>query len=264
MLVAVATDLDELHRAGQDAWPDLAVTRERYAIALATRDTTETLKGADLYLAVACIDGDERAIQTVNALLAREVKFAAAKTTATKEQIEDVTATVARQLFVDEPERPSALRTYSARGSLESYLHVIAKRELVRVVNSGRREVGVDESMIDYMVPRSDPEISMLRERYRHDVDEALEAAMTALEQRDRALLRYAFVDGLNVDAIGKLYDVHRATAARWIAAAREQLAKNIRTALAARLKISVSEVDSIVRLVQSRIDVSLESALGS
>jgi RNA polymerase sigma-70 factor (ECF subfamily) len=66
----------------------------------------------------------------------------------------------------------------------------------------------------------------------------------------------------LNVDEIGSLYDVHRATAARWVAAARERLGTRIRDELAAQLKIDVAEVDSIVRLVQSRIDVSLERVL--
>lgn len=258
----MATDVDALYLAGQQAWPEIAVTRERYGEAL--EHGAGSVKGADLYLAIACVDGDARAIETVRALLATEVRFAALKTTASKEQLEDVTATVSRVLFVDEPHRPAALRAYSARGDLKSYLRVIARRELVRVVNAGRREIGVDEDIIDRMVPRSDPEISMLRERYRSDVDEALKAAIAALDDRDRALLRYAFVDGLNVDDVGKLYDVHRATAARWIAAAREQLGKNIREALAERLDISVSEVDSIVRLVQSKIDVSLDRALAT
>jgi RNA polymerase sigma-70 factor, ECF subfamily len=59
------------------------------------------------------------------------------------------------------------------------------------------------------------------------------------------------------------LYGVHRATAARWVNAAREELGEAIRAQIAQRLTISVGQVDSIVRLVQSRIDVSLERLLG-
>jgi RNA polymerase sigma-70 factor, ECF subfamily len=205
---------------------------------------------------------DAKAIEIVREKLASAVEFAASKTTASKAQVADVTAHLSRVLFVDEPERPAALRAYSARGALDAYLRVIARRELMRVVNLGRREVEIDVDLLDGIMPASDPEISILRARYRGDVDKAMRTAVSSLEERDRALLRYAFVDGLNVDEIGSLYDVHRATAARWVAAARERLGTRIRDELAAQLKIDVAEVDSIVRLVQSRIDVSLERVL--
>jgi len=90
-----------------------------------------------------------------------------------------------------------------------------------------------------------------------------MRAALAALPEQPRALLRYSVVDGWTVDRIGALYGIHRATAARRVAAAREELGALIRAELAARLAISVDEVDSIVRLVQSRVDVSLERLLG-
>jgi RNA polymerase sigma-70 factor, ECF subfamily len=159
---------------------------------------------------------------------------------------------------------PGAIDEFSGRGDLRSYLRVIATRELVRVINRGRREVGVgDDAFFDMLSPSSDPELAYLRERYRGDVDAAMRAALVALPEQPRALLRYSMVDGWSIDRIGALYGVHRATAARWVAAAREELGAAIRAELAARLAIVVDEVDSIVRLVQSRIDVSLERLLG-
>jgi RNA polymerase sigma-70 factor (ECF subfamily) len=261
--------IEEHLKAGQGAWPEIVVEPARFEAevlrrhALAHGAELAALKGADLYIAVACGDGDERAIDAVRKLLAGEVKFAGTKTTASADQLAEVTAMLARTLFVDEPERPAALRAYSGRGDLKSYLRVIATRELVRVVNRGRREVGIDDdTLIDRLVPASDPEISILRAQYREVVDDAMRAALKTLNERNRALLCYAFIDGMNVDEVGRVYNVHRATAARWIAAAREELGTAIRDALAVRLKITVDEVDSIVRLVQSRIDVSLDRVL--
>ncbi|MFN0251575.1 MAG: sigma-70 family RNA polymerase sigma factor [Kofleriaceae bacterium] len=250
-------------RAGSEAWPDVVVDREHFAAALA-RHGAEVTKPIDLYLAVACMGRDRRAIEIVQAMLATEVRFASQKTTATPDQLAEVTAKVARILFVDEEERPAALRGYSARGDLKGYLRVIATRELVRMVNAGRREVGLDDNLIDALVPRTDPEISILRERYRSDVDDALKDAVQTLDDRERALLRYAFVECLTVEEIGTMYGVHRSTASRWVVAAREHLGEAIRSAIAARLKIHIDEVDSIVRLVQSRIDVSLDRALAT
>jgi RNA polymerase sigma-70 factor (ECF subfamily) len=58
------------------------------------------------------------------------------------------------------------------------------------------------------------------------------------------------------------MYGVHRAIAARWLAAAREQIAGATRNHLAARAGIVSEEIDSIIRLVHSRLDVSFERLL--
>lgn len=266
-LCCARVDVEGHLREGVAAWPGIVVDRERFAAEVERRVAAgaelAALKGADLYLAVACTEGDERAIAKVRELLAGEVSYAARKTTATPDQLAEVTARLSRVLFVDEPERPAALRGYSGRGDLRSYLRVVATRELIKVVNRGRREVGLaDDDFVDRMVPHDDPELAILRERYRGTVEDALRVAVRGLAERDRALLRYAIAEGLTVDEVGALYGVHRATAARWIAAARERLGELVRTELAARLAITVDEVDSIVRLVQSRIDVSLDRVL--
>jgi RNA polymerase sigma-70 factor (ECF subfamily) len=93
-------------------------------------------------------------------------------------------------------------------------------------------------------------------------VDAGLRSALARLDARSRALLRYQLIDGWSIDQVGKLYGVHRATAARWLADARQVLGDAIRSELATRLQISTHEVDSIVRLVQSRVDMSLDRLL--
>ncbi len=71
-------------------------------------------------------------------------------------------------------------------------------------------------------------------------------------------MLNLHFVDGLSIDEVGTVYHVHRATAARWISAARAALLKEIRLRLAAALRASESELDSVMRGVRSQLDVSL------
>jgi RNA polymerase sigma-70 factor, ECF subfamily len=140
---------------------------------------------------------------------------------------------------------------------------VMSTRALIRAINRGRREIAVEDSeFFDRMLPIDDAEISFLRAQYREAVDGALRAALAGLDPRSRALLRYQLIDGWSIDQVGKLYGVHRATAARWLTDAREILGAAIRTELAARLQISPEEVDSIVRLVQSRVDMSLDRLL--
>jgi RNA polymerase sigma-70 factor (ECF subfamily) len=256
------------------AWPDVAVAPAQFAGELARRIAAhaggevsaaalEALHAGDVYLAVACCDGDAAAIALLDELVGRELRHAATRLSASPDQTAEVHADLRRILLVDDNERGAALRDYAGRGDLRGYLRVSATRALIRAVNRGRREIAVDDGEVfDRMLPIDDPEISILRAQYRDTVDAALRAALAGLPARARALLRYQLIDGWSIDQVGKLYGVHRATAARWLADARAVLGDAIRGELAARLRIAASEVDSIVRLVQSRVDMSLDRLL--
>lgn len=58
------------------------------------------------------------------------------------------------------------------------------------------------------------------------------------------------------------MYRVHRATVARWIATLRGTLLERTREALVSRLRLSPAELDSVLRLIDSHLEVGLEGAL--
>lgn len=269
----VAALLAEHLRVARQTWPGITVAPARFAKELGRRIAAmgekavplAAIKAADIYVATACLDGDEAAIEAVRRVLTKEVEVAGSRSTPSRDQRAEVTANLSRILFVAEPPRAAALHEYSGRGDLKSYLRVMAMREVARIVNLGRREVGVDDQeVMERLVPASDPELRVLRDRYREPVDAAIRAALETLDERGRALLRFAIVDGLSVGKVGELYNVHKATAARWIAAAREQLGEAIRVELGGRLQVPEDEITSIIRLVQSRVDVSLDRVLAA
>jgi RNA polymerase sigma-70 factor (ECF subfamily) len=68
----------------------------------------------------------------------------------------------------------------------------------------------------------------------------------------------------LTVDILGRLHGVHRATAARWVEAARASVVRAVRRHLRGTLGLGASELDSIVGLVKSGLDVSLTRLLAS
>ncbi|MBZ0236411.1 MAG: helix-turn-helix domain-containing protein, partial [Deltaproteobacteria bacterium] len=109
-----------------------------------------------------------------------------------------------------------------------------------------------------------DPELALLKARYAGELEAALRRAGEALTERERALLRLAFVDGLNVDQVGDVYGVHRATAARWIARARTRVFELTRDDLRARLALTPTEFESVVRLVRSQVELSLTRLFGA
>ena len=81
---------------------------------------------------------------------------------------------------------------------------------------------------------------------------------------RERSLLRMSLIDGLSIDEIAPMYQVHRATVARWLEAARERLAAVTRSRLAQALKLEPDAVDSLLASVQNGFDLSLSQALSS
>jgi len=62
----------------------------------------------------------------------------------------------------------------------------------------------------------------------------------------------------MSIDAIGAAFGVHRATAARWLTRARGALVSATHKRLAARLELPVEQIESVIRLVQSKLDASM------
>ena len=105
-------------------------------------------------------------------------------------------------------------------------------------------------------------EIELLEARYRGEFTAAFREAMGGLSQRQRALLRFTFVERLTPARLGVVYGVHRTTAMRWVEAAQEEILSRTRTAMMDRLHLSASECDGLIALLKSRIDITLASLL--
>lgn len=261
--------LDALHARGVAAWPGIALTPDDFAAEVLRRlgqeATTEEVRAlhADVYLVIAAATGDETAAGHCDQIADREVTFAARKLRASGAATEDIRSELRRLLFTSDGDRPAAITTFSGRGDLRGYVRVIAARALVRRMQKERRETEATDVLLDAISPL-DPEVALLRERYRTEVDTAFRDALATLSDRARAVLRYHLLDGWSIDQIGDRYGVHRSTAARWVGVAHSELGAAIRAQLAARLAISESQVDSIVALVTSCVEVSLERLLAT
>jgi RNA polymerase sigma-70 factor (ECF subfamily) len=108
----------------------------------------------------------------------------------------------------------------------------------------------------------TDPELALLKAKYAGVVQGALEETLKSLDTDRRNVLRMHYFDDLSIDEIGLAYGVHRSTAARWIAQAREGIVDETKRRLRERIATSPSEISAILELVQSRLDVSLRTLL--
>src|SRR5690606_22833013 len=136
---------------------------------------------------------------------------------------------------------PPRIAGYRGKGRLTSWLRVAAIRIALDLQASRPSAPLADDDLVE-----RDPELDYLRERYRDAFREAFTAALDELEGRERTVLRMHLLDGLGIDRIGQLYEVHRATAARWLERARSELFEATRRRLRESLGVSASEFASI------------------
>lgn len=215
----------------------------------------------DLALAAACVAQDPAAHVAFDSSVLVEVDAAGAATRAPKDLVDEVKQVLRVQLLVPKPDRPAAIAGYRGKGPLRGWVRITATRELVRHKKKRDREAPTGElrTLDEALGARTDdPLMSQLKAQYRSEFAVALRDAIAALDAEDRTLLRQQIVDQLSIDEIGTAYGVHRATAARWLVRARDKLVAETHTALAARLKLPVDEIESVIRLVQSRLDASM------
>jgi RNA polymerase sigma-70 factor (ECF subfamily) len=253
----------------RDTWPGIDLSPDAFATWLDVRvpdgTTLASLVVTDLYVACACATGDPLALERVDDHIVREVGVAAARMRAAAGVVDEAQQVVREILFVRRAERPPAIDSYAGRGDLRGWIKVIATREVLRLADRDRdrREIATDDDeLLEVLSPKNDPELEQMKATYRDEFAEAFRGALAGLTPRERTLLRHQVVDGLGIEAIGALYRVHRATAARWLQAARDTLADATRRRLADKLRLTELEVDSLIRLIHSRIEVSIERHL--
>jgi RNA polymerase sigma-70 factor (ECF subfamily) len=253
------------------AWPTVHVDSEQFVRAIANRlaaDSVVRSLGAmwtdDLYLATGCATGAPGAVDAFEARYGPVIARAIASTCSLSAERADL-GQIVRQRLLIKPAKGGAPRiaTYSARGSLQAWVRVVAAREVARMMASAHREVLTrDEELAELIGADDDPEAAYLKRLYREEFTRAFHAAADALDARARLVLRQHALDRLSIDQLSALHGVHRATAARWVEAAREALLAATQRQMIQRLQLSRSELVSVMRLIRSQLDVTLPQAL--
>lgn len=229
-------------------------------------DVAAYLEGAraeDLALAWACAQGDGRALATFERLYFSEIDRALSKVRRGAVDAQDLAQLVRQRLFVATEERRPRIADYAGQGDLRTWFRVAVTRLLTNeVMRPKRDEATEDEQLAQVATDAADPELELLRRKYAEEFKASFARALAALESRDRAILQYTVVERLGIDALAEIYDVHRATAARWVQRAREALISGVRADLEAHLKVAPQELESILRVIADDVDVSVRRLL--
>lgn len=257
--------LASLVARGGAAWPEVRIDGGRFAAFVGERVDAAELAHAraeDLWIACASSSGDPAALAVVEARYLPDVHAALGKMGLSQDRIAEVKQGLRRLLFVGDAEAPPRIGDYRGAGDLRAWMRVTAMRSALKLIRKDGRELLSDDALLEARAPEDDPELAYMKAAYRAAFKGAFQEALESLEARERTLLKQQIVDGLGIDELGALYDVHRATAARWVAAAREKLLTRTRRTFMLRARISSDECESIMRLVRSQLDVSLHRRL--
>lgn len=264
--------LPELVAAAGAAWPGVALSPEDFVAHLgglipAGADPEGWLAAMyveDLYLACACLHGVKRA------LVAFEERFLAQLPaylpSVAVDRVDEIKQVLRSRYFVAAPGSAPKIAGYAGRGPLAGWVRQSAQRAAADL--RGRSDaVPLDEGDQDRALQTQalaeDPELDYLKGTYRRDFKLAFQAAVAALSEEDQALLRLYSVAGLTTTQIGVMMGLHHTNVSRRLKAVREALFEGTRRELTARLRLSPSELESVIRLARSQLDVSLARVLG-
>ena len=268
-----ASELAALIDRGRAAHPDIAppVDVEAFVAArgdAALRAADPDGRAADLYLAAACAEGDAVAVARVDAMLPGVVRPALARLGLPESDDDEIVQRVRVALMVAGENGARGIAGYSGRGDLRAYLRAVAVRlalkrlERESGVPRGGAPADADEVLAMLPAVEDSPETRLLKERCRGEVRSAFDLALASLSPRERTVLRQHYVDGLTIDQLARLHRVHRATCARWIEAARAGLLRRVRRRLREAVGLDERELDSVIGLVRSQLDLSLSRLL--
>ena len=255
-----------LWQAGTEAWPALAVAPgdfSRFVLAaerVADEDATR-LHAADLYLACACALGVHGAVDAFEKVFGRDLDRAIRRLTASSDAA-DVAQIVRERLFVGQPSRPAKITLYSGRAPLRYWVRVVAQRS-TRSAGRKRVEAPIGDGALLERVADGDVEEQVMRAHLRHLYKASFERAFAGLEPADRTLLRLHYLDRLGIDALGRMLQIHRASAARRIATTREKLREATLAIVREQAGMSEAALASAVRLLRDELDLSIERVLG-
>lgn len=254
-------------RSARGAWPAIDLPPEHFASwAEDRRRHGGALPDhlADLYLACAAAAGHPAALRILDDRVLSRIDPAVRRVDSAPAFVDEVRQALRVRLFVGEAGAPPRIAEYQARGPLLSWVRVAATRIALNLKRAERPADPAEDVLGELPAGEVDPEVRHLKTLYRAELAGALRAAVAALSERQRAVLRLHYLEGLRLAQIAALYQVHESTASRWVSGALEAVAADARQRLVAQLSLSASSINSLARLVQSNLDISIGRLLGA
>jgi RNA polymerase sigma-70 factor len=254
------------------------------------KDFLTQIQADDLFLALACASGSERAWWEFDTQHRSYLERVARHLAKTEIDAQEVVDTVYVELYgtrVVDGERVSKFATYSGRGSLRGWLRTVIWHSLVDLHRASHDEVSLDEmtetvgegaahaTFAEAPAGGEDQMISHItKERFRRATLSAIENAFAGLEAHEKLLLLYYHVENLKLREIARLVENESSPLRGWFqrkSAAREKTPSSrihestimrwLEKSYAKVLRDFRAELESEHRLKNEEIEICLELA---
>jgi RNA polymerase sigma-70 factor (ECF subfamily) len=258
--VALGARLHAMVATGRAAWPDVMLEDLAFARYLArcvpaqhdVLDALESLDAEGLYLACACASRDTKAIERFVGALGPEIDRTLVRMNVDAVDRDDLLARLQQIFFFGDSEgRAPLIGSFTGRGTLRAWARSVAVKQALTMRQREQRLVELDDAIFDRPADQTSPDIAYMRELYLEEFRLALGRALQRVSKRERNLLRQHYLDGMSIESVARVHRVHRATAARWLAEARENVLGRTRQELAASIHLTASELESVFSFVR-------------
>lgn len=213
------------------------------------------MESDELAWAAACVSGDPAALARLDAGPLHEAATHLTSLGFAAAAIDEALQRARHKLVVE-----GALRTYRGRGPLA----IFVRTSVVRLAIDEHRQVRDHVELSDIVAaPLPDPELEYMRKLYGDHLAAAVKDAWHRLAPHERFILSLRIYESTSIDDLARIYQIHRASAARRAAAARASLVTHTRTCLRERLGVGDTTLDSILRIVTSSVQLPADEVPG-
>jgi len=223
------------------------------------------LNAGDLFLAAGCLQKNSVALATFEARYLRPLRTFVGEIDSSPARLDELKQLLRERLLVAEvPGATPRIGSYAGRGALGAWVQIAARRLALSSLRGQKTAELPDDDALDQLLVGTDPELDYVRLRYAQEFRQAFEASLQQLSSHERLLLRLHLVDGASLTRIAGVYKVSQSTISRRLQQARDTVGAQMKERLQALLGITGSEFESLLRLVESRFELSLARALES
>lgn len=309
VITECAADIDALHAACAGAAPNYGITTEAFRVAIRAaidkylvdeqngnaptpqevRQFISELQINDLYLALACAEGNEHAWWEFDQGYRRYIERVARHLASAETDAEEVIDSVYVELYgtrVVNDVRQSKFATYTGRGTLKGWLRTVVWHAVIDMHRARRDEVSIDDwsegggeihDRPGWRAESRGGESAMvdrvLRERYRAATLAALDTSLAMLDDHEKLLLLYYHVENLKLREIARLVEepasplrrwfqrqskrrvnvpesrVHESTVMRWLEKVYGKVLERFRSELREKSGLSETEIETCVEM---------------
>ena len=195
-------------------------------------DFLRQIQADDLFMALACANGSERAWWEFDQQHRNYLERVARHLASTDIDAQEVVDTVYVELYgtrVVDGERVSKFSTYSGRGSLRGWLRTVIWHSLVDLHRASHDEVSLDEmtenvgegfahASFAETAPGGEDEMieQIAKQRYKKATVSAIETAFANLDNHEKLLLLYYHVENLKLREIARMVESQTSPLRDW------------------------------------------------